>query len=86
MNNAPQARHLAVAIFAAFVSFTSASGQNAPSLKVMISGGFRAAYEELVPEFERKTGHTIVTAYGGSIGNAPNAIPNRLQRVSQLTW
>jgi ABC-type molybdate transport system substrate-binding protein len=56
MNNAPQARHLAVAIFAAFVSFTSASGQNAPSLKVLISGGFRAAYEELVPEFERKTG------------------------------
>ena len=80
MNNAPQARHLAVAIFAAVVSFTSASGQNAPSLKVMISGGFRAAYEQLVPEFERKTGLTIVTAYGGSMGNAPNAIPNRLRR------
>jgi molybdate transport system substrate-binding protein len=46
----------------------------------MISGGFRAAYEELVPEFERKTGRTIVTAYGASMGNAPNAIPNRLQR------
>jgi molybdate transport system substrate-binding protein len=83
MNNAPQARHLVVAIFAAFVSLTSASGQNAPSLKVMISGGFRAVYEDLVPEFERKTGHTIMTAYGGSmgrVGNAPNAIPNRLQR------
>jgi molybdate transport system substrate-binding protein len=79
MNNAPRARHLAVAIFAAFVSFTSASGQNAPSLKVMISGGFRAAYEELVPKFELKTGLTIVTAYGGSMGNAPNAIPNRLE-------
>ena len=49
-------RHLAVAIFAAFVSFTSASGQNAPSLKVMISGGFRAAYEELFPEFNEKPG------------------------------
>jgi molybdate transport system substrate-binding protein len=71
---------IAVALVAAFVSFTSASGQNAPSLKVMISGGFRAAFEELVPEFERKTGHTIVTVYGGSMGNAPNAIPNRLQR------
>jgi len=46
----------------------------------MISGGFRAAYQELVPEFERNTGHSIVTAYGGSMGNAPNAIPNRLQR------
>jgi molybdate transport system substrate-binding protein len=63
----------------ALVSFASASGQNAPSLKVMISSGFRAAYEELVPEFERKTGHTVVTAYGASMGNAPDAIPNRLQ-------
>jgi molybdate transport system substrate-binding protein len=57
----------------------SASGQDAPSLKVMISSGFKAAYEELVPEFERKTGHTIVTVYGGSMGNAPSTIPNRLQ-------
>lgn len=70
---------LAVAIVATLVSFALASGQNAPSLKVMISGGFRAAYEELVPQFERKTGHTIVSAYGASMGNAPNAIPNRLQ-------
>src|SRR6516165_10121353 len=46
----------------------------------MISGGFRATYEELVPEFERKTGHTIVTTYGASTGNTPSAIPNRLQR------
>jgi molybdate transport system substrate-binding protein len=72
-------RHLAVAIVAALVSFASGSGPNVPSLKVMISGGFRAAYQELVPEFERKTGYAIVTAYGASIGNAPNAIPNRLQ-------
>jgi molybdate transport system substrate-binding protein len=41
----------------------------------MISGGFRAAYEDLVAEFERKTGHTIMTAYGGSMGNAPNVKP-----------
>jgi molybdate transport system substrate-binding protein len=80
VNRPPAPRQLAVAIFAAFVALTSASGQKAPSLKVMISGGFRAAYEELVPEFERKTGQTIETAYGGSMGNAPNAIPNRLQR------
>jgi molybdate transport system substrate-binding protein len=45
----------------------------------MISTGFKAASQELVPEFERKTGQTIVTVYGGSIGNAPDAIPNRLQ-------
>jgi molybdate transport system substrate-binding protein len=45
----------------------------------MISPGLKAAYEELVPEFQRKTGHTIVTVYGASMGAAPDAIPNRLQ-------
>lgn len=79
MNRTPPPGRLAVAIVAAFLSFVPASGQNAPSLKVMLSPGFRAAYEELVQEFERKSGHTIVTAYGASIGNAPDAIPNRLQ-------
>ena len=75
----PGPRRLAVAIVAALVSFASGSGQNVPSLKVMISGGFRAAYQELVPEFKRKTGYAILTAYDALIGNAPNAIPNRLQ-------
>src|ERR1700736_5013852 len=79
MNRPPQPGRLAVAIVAALLSFATASGQKAPSLKVMISPGFRAAFEELVPEFERKTGHTIVTVYGASMGSAPDAIPNRLQ-------
>ncbi len=79
MNRLPEPRHLALAIGMALVSFASASGQNAPSLKVMISSGFKAAYQELVPEFERKTGITLVPAYGASMGDAPDAIPNRLQ-------
>lgn len=73
-------RGLAVAIVALFFSFASANAQESPALSVLISGGFRAAYHELVPEFERKSGYTIVTAYGGSTGNAPNSIPNRLER------
>jgi molybdate transport system substrate-binding protein len=79
MNSPPRPGRLPVAIVAALLSFAPASGQNAPSLKVMISPGFRAAYEELVQEFERKTGRTIVAVYGGSMGTAPDAIPNRLQ-------
>src|ERR1700719_3237437 len=79
MKRPPRLGRLAAAIVAALVSFAPASGQNAPSLKVMISPGFRAAFEELAPEFERKTGHTIATVYGASMGNAPDAIPNRLQ-------
>src|SRR5258707_15512991 len=48
-------------------------------MNVMISRGFKAAYQELVPDFERKTGLTLVPAYGASMGDAPDAIPNRLQ-------
>ncbi len=46
----------------------------------MISGGFSAAYKQLVPEFERATGHKVVTAFGPSMGTTPEAIPNRMQR------
>ena len=49
-------------------------------IKVMTSGAFTAAFRELIPEFERKTQNKVVTAYGASAGNAPDSIPNRLQR------
>lgn len=52
----------------------------ASEIKVMISGGFTAAYQELIPEFERMTGNTVVTITGPSMGNTPQAIPNRMQR------
>ena len=51
-----------------------------PEVKVMMSGGFTAAYRELVPEFERDSGYRLSTAYGASMGNAPDSIPNRLRR------
>jgi len=50
----------------------------AAEIHVMTSGGFTAAYNVLVPEFERTTGHKVITAYGASMGNAPDAIPSRL--------
>jgi molybdate transport system substrate-binding protein len=52
----------------------------AAEVHVMISGGFSAAYRALAPEFERSTGHTLKTAAGPSMGNTPEAIPNRIQR------
>jgi accessory colonization factor AcfC len=36
----------------------------AAEIRVMISGGLSAAYEALVPEFERATGHKVITARG----------------------
>jgi molybdate transport system substrate-binding protein len=49
-------------------------------VRVMISGGPSAAYRALVPEFERATGHRVVTAFGPSMGTTANAIPLRLAR------
>src|ERR1700682_982960 len=53
---------------------------NAAEVKVMISGGLTAAYKALIPEYERATGNTVVTAYGPSMGTTQNAIPVRLER------
>lgn len=52
----------------------------AAEVKVMISGGFSAAYNGLTPEFERATQNTVATVSGPSMGATPQAIPNRLQR------
>ena len=46
----------------------------------MISGGLTAAYNALVPQFERSTGHKVLTAYGPSMGTTVNAIQVRLER------
>ena len=49
-------------------------------LNVMSSGGFTAAYRDLLPEFEHATQNKVVTVYGASMGGAPDSIPSRLQR------
>jgi molybdate transport system substrate-binding protein len=56
------------------------AGATAAEVRVMISGGLTAAYNALVPEFERATGHKVLTAYGPSMGTTVNAIPVRLER------
>jgi molybdate transport system substrate-binding protein len=71
------ARHLAFAV-AATLWLTGAS--SAAEVHVMISGGLSAAYNALVPEFEKATGNKVVTAYGPSMGTTVNAIPMRLGR------
>ena len=65
-------------VLAGMMLFTSSA--YGAEIRVMISGGFSAAYLELVPQFERATGHRIMTARGASMGTAPNSIPSRLQR------
>jgi molybdate transport system substrate-binding protein len=57
-----------------------ASTAHAADVHVMISGGLSAAYNALVPEFEKATGNKVITAYGPSMGTTVNAIPMRLER------
>jgi molybdate transport system substrate-binding protein len=57
-----------------------AGSVQAAEVHVMISGGLAAAYNALVPEFEKATGNKVITAYGPSMGTTVNAIPMRLDR------
>ncbi len=60
--------------------FGTMAAAHADEVKVMISGGFAAAYRELGPQFEHESGDTLATAWGPSMGTTQNAIPVRLAR------
>jgi molybdate transport system substrate-binding protein len=47
---------------------------------VLMSGGFSAAYQELLPQFEKSTGITVTTARGASQGDGPTTIRAQLRR------
>jgi molybdate transport system substrate-binding protein len=52
----------------------------AEDVRVMISAGFYEVYAQLGPAFERASGHKLITTRGPSLGDSPEAIPNRLAR------
>ena len=70
-------RQVALAVASVLLFVGAAHGQE---LRVMTSGAFTEAYRHLAPEFERTAHIKIVTAYGASMGDAPNSIPSRLHR------
>ena len=63
----------------ATVLLLSASAR-AAEVRVMISGGLAAAFDALVPEYEKQTGNKVLVAYGPSMGTTVDAIPVRLER------
>ena len=75
-------RSLALGLVAALALSGAAT---AAEVRVMISGGLTAAYKVLVPEFERTTGHKVLTAYGPSMGTTANAIRCGWSAASQRT-
>ncbi len=56
----------------------------ATELRVASSGGFAAAYRLLAPEHERRSANTLAMVSGPSMGDTPEAIPNRLKRGEAL--
>lgn len=52
----------------------------AAEIRVITSGAFTEAYKKLVPIFEAASGHQVISAFGASIGNAPDSIPSRFAR------
>jgi molybdate transport system substrate-binding protein len=65
---------------AALLGLALAGTALAQEIKVMTSGAFTAPFLELVPDAERVTSHKIATAFGASMGGAPDSIPSRLAR------
>ena len=68
-----------VILVAAVLAISGASFAQV-QLKVIVSGGFIAAYREALPEFEQTSGITVTTAGGGSQGKGPNTIGAQLSR------
>jgi len=64
----------------ALLVFIAVGANAAPQLHVIRSGGFSAAFDELIVVFERTTGIHVVTATGASQGPGPNTIGAQLRR------
>lgn len=52
----------------------------ADEIRVVSSGGFATALRELGPQFEKATGHTLISAWGPSMGATVDAVPQRMAR------
>src|SRR4051794_11019970 len=65
---------------AALAAFFVAGNAIAADVHVMISAGFFGVYKDLGAQFEKQTGHHLITVRGPSMGDSPEAIPTRLTR------
>jgi molybdate transport system substrate-binding protein len=77
-----------IAVVAAGVALPAALAQGQPEsqtptqaqLKVITSGGFAAALQEMQPEFEKATGIKLTVTRGASQGSGPDTIAAQLRR------
>ena len=78
MNNRWIAR-IGLALAVALISPAPAFAQ----VKVLMSAGFKAAYDDILPGFEKKTGVFVTTSLGASQGDGPDTIGAKLRRGVQ---
>lgn len=71
-------RRCVLAAFAGLVLLSSPAF--AADIRVVTSGAFTEAYKKLIPIYEQASGHRVISAYGASIGDAPDSIPSRFAR------
>ena len=73
-------RHALIRLGLAIATVLALPTASPAQVKVIISGGFAAAFQEMLPEFEKSTGITVTMATGPSQGNGPNTIGAQLRR------
>lgn len=72
--------HLSTRLLLLIVAFLATPTPSFAQITVISSGGFRAAFLEIVPEFERTTGIKVTMTSGASQGTGPNTIGAQLRR------
>ncbi len=80
VDHTKDSRQLRLLGFAAAGLVLVTSSALGKDVQVMTSGAFTQACIDLSPEFERKTSIKVMTAFGPSMGNTPEAIPARMER------
>ena len=51
---------------------------------VLTSGGFAAAYQEVIPAFEKASGLKVTTTRGASQGSGPTTIPSQIRNGAAI--
>ncbi|MFS2024515.1 substrate-binding domain-containing protein [Massilia sp. CT11-137] len=72
-------RACATALLALGCSGLLSATAQAADIHVLATGALSAAFRQLGPDFEKKSGHHLVVAWGPSYGSSPDALPMRIQ-------
>ena len=73
------------AVFAAVILLSQASIAGAAEIKVLSTTAMKTTLDELVPQFERATGHKIVTSYAPSAQIAKRIADGEANDVAIIT-